>query len=199
MVENDLTLAAGTHTIIEDTSDLPANDVVTYDNCTDVNVPADGEATCTVTNTIEGGGPPVITTDIISGGGGGGGGPHGQVLGEATSTEATSTPSCSPLLRDYLKIGLKNDADQVKKLQTFLNQALHLNLPVNGIFGTATFNAVKQFQKKYWQDVLQPWFGHKDSGITGQNTPTGYVYQTTRWQINNLFCPGSESFPETLQ
>lgn len=121
--------------------------------------------------------------------GGGGGSSGGQVLGAST---------CSPLLNSYLHKDWKNDPTEVSKLQDFLNAELGLTLPVNGIFDGTTEEAVKAFQKKYWELVLKPWFGLPASGISGEDTPTGFVYQTTRWEINNIFCPGSEAFPSTL-
>lgn len=126
------------------------------------------------------------------GGGGGGGGnakTTGQVLGAST---------CSPLLTDYLHLGWNNNADQVKALQGFLNTQLGLTLDLSGIFDQSTFDAVKAFQKAHGSDVLHPWIGLPGSGITGDDTPTGFVYQTTRWMINNIWCPGSEAFPSAL-
>lgn len=113
----------------------------------------------------------------------------GEVLGATT---------CGPLLTKYLHKDWNNDPAEVTKLQEFLNSHLGLSLPVSGFFGNETFEAVKQFQTQYWQDVLKPWFGRPDSGIANEGTPTGFVYQTTRWQINNIWCPGSEAFPDTL-
>ncbi len=119
----------------------------------------------------------------------GGGGGGGEVLGATT---------CAPLLTDYLHIGFQNDSNQVTKLQEFLNTNLALALPVNGVFGSETLGAVKQFQVKYAQDILKPWLGLPASGIDNENDATGYVYQTTRWKINTLWCEGSEAFPDTL-
>lgn len=117
------------------------------------------------------------------------GGGGGEVLGAST---------CGPLLTSYLKLGWANNADEVTKLQDFLNTNMNAGLPVSGFFGPMTFEAVKAFQKAHWEDVLKPWIGLPGSGIEGENTPTGFVYQTTRWQINNIFCPGSEAFPAKL-
>ncbi len=111
---------------------------------------------------------------------------------------AGASTSCEPLLTQYLHIGWNNDSGEVTKLQTFLNSHLGLTLPVTGFFGPMTFSAVEAFQTMYGSDVLSPWIGRADSGITGPTTPTGFVYQTTRWQINNIWCPGSEAFPDTL-
>ncbi len=122
-------------------------------------------------------------------GSGGGNSGSGEVLGATT---------CAPLLTDYLKMGWANNPDQVMKLQDFLNKQVGSALPITGFFGPATFEAVKLFQKNYWEQVLKPWIGLPGSGIDGENTPTGFVYQTTRWEINNIWCPGSEAFPTTL-
>lgn len=122
-------------------------------------------------------------------GGSGGGNTQGEVLGATT---------CGPLLNDYLKLGWNNNPEEVKKLQDFLNSQLGMSLPVTGFFGPMTFDAVKLFQKNYWESVLKPWFGQPGSGISGADTPTGFVYQTTKWEINNIWCPGSESFPSAL-
>ncbi|MDB5195302.1 MAG: hypothetical protein JWO84_486 [Parcubacteria group bacterium] len=145
--------------------------------------------------------PTAITPKtVINGGGGGGGGGGfitraGSVLGASTSTPDV----CSPLLTSFLKLGWKNDPTQVKKLQLFLASHLGITLPATGVFGPATLNAVKLFQKGQWDSVLKPWFGQPGSGISSADTPTGFVYQTTKWRINNIWCPGSEAFPTTLQ
>ena len=67
----------------------------------------------------------------------------------------------------------------------FLNAFLGLNPPldVTGVFGDETFDAVKQFQLAYSENVLLPW------GENGPIPPTGYVYLTTRRMINILMCP----------
>ena len=46
--QNDVTVAAGTHTVTEV---APSGYTAAYNNCTSVNVPAAGSATCTITNT----------------------------------------------------------------------------------------------------------------------------------------------------
>jgi hypothetical protein len=129
----------------------------------------------------------------VAGGGGGSGGttafalafnggaPGGQVLGASTSTVPdTSTLSCSTaLLTQYMRIGKPNNPAQVRLLQTFLNAEMGANLPITGFFGTMTDSVVRAFQTKYASDVLTPW------GIT---SPTGYVYKTTEWKINEINC-----------
>ncbi|MBI5645121.1 hypothetical protein HY970_03415, partial [Candidatus Kaiserbacteria bacterium] len=61
----------------------------------------------------------------------------------------------------------------------FLNGETGTSLPISGFFGVLTENAVKAFQLKYAADILTPW------GIT---EPTGYVYKTTLWKINMIYC-----------
>lgn len=102
----------------------------------------------------------------------------GEVLG-------TSTVSCGPLISSYMRIGRANNADEVKKLQTFLNTLMDAKLPVTGFFGSLTDKAVRNFQVKYNTEVLTPWVPH---GLPSANTSTGYVYKTTQRMINNLFC-----------
>ena len=127
----------------------------------------------------------------------------GQVLGASTSvgsagvgsTSVVSTStgqvlgaSCGLYLTSYIHPDRQNlnDPAQVKKLQIFLNQNLGLNLPVDGIYGSATIAAVNQFQVKYHIEVLRPWLS---LGLPTQFTPTSYVYQTTQRWINLIMCP----------
>ncbi len=112
--------------------------------------------------------------------------PQGEVLGAAT-VEPELPASCTEYLRDYLKMGKKNDAEQVKLLQTFLNETMNANLPVTGFFGNLTKNWVKKFQKQYHNEIIQPW---EDAGYKGTDITegTGYVYKTTKRHINIMKC-----------
>jgi hypothetical protein len=98
---------------------------------------------------------------------------QGRVLGATTCGEDGA-------LKVFLKFGKNNDPEEVKKLQTFLNEQLGLSIPVTGVFGPITLAAVKQFQEKYRDEVLAPW---------GVSTPTGYVFKMTKHKINTLMCP----------
>ena len=84
-------------------------------------------------------------------------------------------------------MGKKNSSLEVKKLQVILNAFVGSKLPINGVFGLATKNAVDSFQVKYSAYVLQPWV---NAGLMPTPAPTGYVYKTTKWHINNLMCGG---------
>jgi hypothetical protein len=82
-------------------------------------------------------------------------------------------------LTSFMKRGISNNPNDVRKLQYFLNIYEAANLPVNGEFDLLTENAVRSFQVKYLEEVLSPW---------GTTTPTGIVYITTTAAINRIFC-----------
>lgn len=151
-----------------------------------------GNNAAPVTRTVIVSAAPVQHTQSLSFGGNGpvvgsyGSFPLGQVLGASTSTVSASTKpditklSCStPLLSQYMRIGKANNPAQVKLLQTFLNGNMNAGLSVSGYFGISTEKAVEAFQTKYASLVLTPW---------NILHPTGYVYKTTEWQINELNC-----------
>jgi len=102
----------------------------------------------------------------------------GQVLGASTS--------CGIYLKTFIKRGAKNDPEDVKRLQVFLNANLGKNIPVTGFYGDETFKAVEEFQVKYSLFVLAPWVPY---GLHDDKTSTGYVYKTTQRWINILNCP----------
>jgi hypothetical protein len=130
--------------------------------------------------------------------GGGSTAPAGEVLGAATE-ELPLPAGCSAYLTEYLKYGKKNNADEVKKLQTFLNEEMGTNLPVTGFFGQLTRTTVKKFQVKYNADILKPW---KDAGYKGADLDngSGYVYKTTKRWINVMKCEAlkAEPMPELV-
>ena len=117
--------------------------------------------------------------------------PQGEVLGASTVTEPEMPlpPSCaaSPYITDFMKMGKKNDVEQVKLLQTFLNEYLGTNIPVTGFFGPLTKAAVKKLQKDNHAEIIQPWI---DAGFSGASLKegTGVVYKTTKYFINKKKC-----------
>jgi hypothetical protein len=118
--------------------------------------------------------------------------PKGEVLGASTTTNpgndngGASAPKCGGLfLYDYMRAGSVTYAQEVIKLQAFLTGQGFFT-PTTGIFDETTTANVRLFQAKHLGDVLSPW---------GLEEPTGYVYKTTRWKINNIVCPGSEEMP----
>ncbi len=98
------------------------------------------------------------------------------------------TPANCFYLNDYLSINSKNSEMEVIKLQAFLLNTERLNVDINGKFDSKTFEAVKQFQKKYSNEVLSPW---------GSSIPTGKVFYTTKKKINEIHC--NSLFPLTAQ
>ena len=140
---------------------------------------------------------PPVSTASTGGGSGGGGGilgsfgsigigggpivpstpPAGQVLGETTS--------CGIYLNEYIKYGGKNNPEEVKKLQAFLNRHEGTNIPITGFYGPMTHKAVHDLQAKYWEEILKPWVKY---GLATEHTSTGYVYKTTKRWINNANC-----------
>jgi hypothetical protein len=80
-----------------------------------------------------------------------------------------------PGFSTYLTFG--SSATEVKLWQAFLNKYNNEQIPLTGYFGPKTQAAVKRFQLKYKDQILTPW------KIT---TPTGRIYQSTRFQANKL-------------
>ncbi len=131
-----------------------------------------------------------ITPVVTSGGG-------GRSILPVTTPPPTPTPSplvitttppdlnqnykpevCSPYLTSFIRFGDRNNSDDVKKLQVFLNTYERENLEVDGIYDQDDVDAVKRFQTKH-SEILSFW------NITA---PTGYVYITTQKTINKIYC-----------
>ncbi len=95
------------------------------------------------------------------------------------NTFVDTNPVICPHFTQYLKLNSKvNDMNEARRWQQFLNDDLNAGLAVDGKFGPLSFQAVKNFQAKYFADILEPW------GIT---IPTGYIYKSTRAKANSLF------------
>jgi len=127
-------------------------------------------------------------------GGGGGGSSGGEVLGAFSGGEVLGAVSdsnqCGMYIFDYMRQSFPtNDPVEVAKLQGFLSEQGFF-VPETGYFGPLTDRSVKDFQVAHSDEILLPW---TNLGFTGG--PSGYVYKTTRWKINNIVCPGSEDFP----
>jgi|GEM_PF-4916086 len=125
---------------------------------------------------------------------GGGGTPQatstpGEVLGAATTEPELPLPaSCSAHITTYMKLGRKaNNVEDVKRLQTFLNETMSANLPVSGHFGSLTKKWVKKFQVANSETIIKPWIdaGHS---IKELKEGTGVVYKTTKHAINLMKC-----------
>jgi hypothetical protein len=104
---------------------------------------------------------------------------NSSLISTSTLPNPSASLSCKKLERN-LKVGMRGE--DVKCLQEFLkNQGseIYPEGEITGYFGALTFQAVKRFQQKYWQEILAPW------GLT-KDQPTGFVGQTTRLKINQL-------------
>lgn len=113
-------------------------------------------------------------------GGGGGGSKRSGSRQEKPEGEVLGATTCEPYLTTYMQMGEANLKSDVEKLQIFLNEYMGENLKVDGIYGQATFDAVKRFQTQEFDEILKPW------GIT---EATGITRETTVRRINNIMCP----------
>jgi peptidoglycan hydrolase-like protein with peptidoglycan-binding domain len=98
---------------------------------------------------------------------------------------------CKRYMREYILPGANNNPEEVKKLQTFLNEYGE-SLPVDGTYDLQDIEAVKRFQTKYKNQILSPW---------GLDSATGRVYRTTTAKINLMMCGNTTSqyFTEYLK
>lgn len=93
---------------------------------------------------------------------------------------------CAPHIKTYIRYGADNDVEDVRKLETFLNEKQGEALAVDGVYSLEDMEAVKRFQQKYASEVLNVW---------GVAEPTGYVYRTTLMKINSFYCSASITCP----
>ncbi len=123
---------------------------------------------------------------------------------EEVIIEPTPEPEpqvCLPYINSYIQLNNKaNNPEDVTKLETFLNTYEGEELAVNGIYERKDYKAVIRFQEKYNNSVLEPWKlikegdqyqyvpTFKEKAIRTLSKGTGYVYISTRLQINNLYC-----------
>jgi hypothetical protein len=100
---------------------------------------------------------------------------------EVISNEEDAEPEvCKPLLHTYIRYGAKNDSKEVGELQFFLRTLEgYSDLKETKVYDKDTFEAVKGFQRKYADDILNPW---------GMDMASGYVYYTTQKKINEIWC-----------
>jgi peptidoglycan hydrolase-like protein with peptidoglycan-binding domain len=180
-----VTVQPGTYTITENLADGYYQ--ISAEGCQNVTIAAGETKVCTFTNYDY-----VVPTPGSGGNGLGSGAP--QVLGASTEApqegkkeegKVLGATMCNTIyLNDYLFFGRKNNPEQVKLLQSFLNEHLGLTLPVDGVYGKTTRDAVKAFQVKYLDEVLIPW---KPFGLKSEKG-TGNVYKTTKRKINLIKC-----------
>lgn len=138
--------------------------------------------------------PPVVVIPpsgggSSSGGGGGGGGGGGAVNNTnsgSTSTIPTVTAvapvanqiACTQVITvaKPIRFGskFKNNPEDVKIVQRFLNTYEGTNLKIDGKYKKVDFDAVVRWQEKYSDIILKPWALKKG---------TGYVYTTSAAQM----------------
>lgn len=87
-----------------------------------------------------------------------------------------------PHFTKYIGRGRINSSSEVKKVKEFLNLYEGENLNNSGYFDKELDAAVRRFQEKYKDEILNPWEKLEE--------PTGYWYKTTSSWANHLFgCP----------
>ncbi len=167
---------------------------ITHNDVTDTDHESDSDSVDVLVNTNGGGDSELCTDPAATNTGGalpcvyqnskksssstGGSTPKGapQVLGAETSV-------CNWDIKTYMRTHYKNDPDQVKILQKdLLNGYMHLNIPVDGVYGPKTEAGVKAFQISHKDKILTPW---------NLTLPTGIFYKTTLVEAKNTICPES--------
>lgn len=73
-----------------------------------------------------------------------------------TVQEKTSC-KINEFLTRAVKLGRKNNPEDVKLLEQFLNRYENVNLPVDGYYSPEDFRAVVKWQEKHANDILTPW------------------------------------------
>lgn len=86
--------------------------------------------------------------------------------------------ACQPYITSNIGFGRKNNPEDVRRLQIFLNRVQKEGLITDGEYKIEDVNAVKRFQSNN-PEVLRFW---------DLNKPTGSVFITTRKKINTLQC-----------
>ena len=104
------------------------------------------------------------------------------VIIEDSSTEEeiiqNSYSLCDTPLVGPISFGGNNNKQEVEKLEIFLDSQGKLTQK-DGIYGQEEFEAIKEFQLKYKEEILDPW---------DIKTPTGYVWKTTIKKIQAIAC-----------
>lgn len=168
---------------------------------------------CSGSTTTGGGGSPSIGQVTSSSGGGGGGGsssaptptptpattptpqttPSSTSGGTANQQVGASSGSTLTLARPvfFKNLSRGNQGSEVRQLQTLLSQdkSIYPEGKTNGVFGPATFRAVKKFQKKY---------GIRQTGIVGPQTRTKLM-QVFGQQSSSSVPPATPAQTVTIQ
>lgn len=115
--------------------------------------------------------------------------PSDSYLGEYDDATILYNPDLPKIVCPYFigfaKKGWNNNREEVRKIQTFLNQNTNAEIVEDGIFGIKTEKAVKDFQQKYFMQIIAPWID-----VTGLQKPSGWWFKTTAaWANSLLGCP----------
>jgi len=97
---------------------------------------------------------------------------------EVSSETQSSTDLCVSPLVGPISLSGNNNSEDVIKLETFLIANAYLSSS-DGVYGNADFEAVKQLQLDYKEQMLDPW---------DIDAPTWYVGRTTVATINDISC-----------
>lgn len=109
---------------------------------------------------------------------------------ELAQANTTNEADQCNYLTDNLRIDRKNNQEQVLRLQAFLQAYAYDYVELTGTFDEPTLQAVRAFQARHAEDVLEPWGYEPDEA-------TGYVYITTKDKINEIYC--NQSFELTAE
>jgi hypothetical protein len=98
---------------------------------------------------------------------------------ESIMLNAANDISCTihPYLKNPIRFGKKNNPEDVKLLEQFLNRYENANLPVDGVYSREDYYAVIKWQEKHADDVLKPW---------GLEKWTGYIFKTSLAKIKAI-------------
>jgi len=98
---------------------------------------------------------------------------------EAGDEIKSQRPEYDDWCYDFLTdLKYQQKGESVKALQAALEREGLFKGSVTGYFGPITFQAVKLFQEKYFNEILAPW---------GFKRGTGFVGHTTRAKLNELY------------
>ncbi|MBP7822963.1 hypothetical protein KA050_01290 [Candidatus Gracilibacteria bacterium] len=93
------------------------------------------------------------------------------------SAEEKTSCEVHEYLKNPIRLGAKNNPEDVKLLEQFLNKYENAGLTVDGIYSREDFNAVMKWQEKYADDILKPW---------GLKKGTGYIYIKSLAKIKEI-------------
>ncbi len=103
---------------------------------------------------------------------------------ERKDVQSAVAQKCNDYLTKDIRLGARNDKQEVIKLEKFLNTYEGEKLIAGGVYDGTDQAAVKRFQEKYRTAILDP---------AGVASPNGLVLKGTRKQINALYCKAQKN------